>query len=51
MQDNPEGGEIDLAVVVRRRCKKNFLSVLSCVGKRTTDDCDHGSEGGTFHSG
>jgi len=32
MQDNPEGGELDPAEGVRRRCKKNS-SVLSCVGR------------------
>jgi len=32
MRDNPEGGELDPADDVRRRCKK-FPSVLSCIGK------------------
>jgi len=30
MRDSPEGGELDPAEGVRRRCKKNY-SVLSCV--------------------
>jgi len=29
MRDNPEGSELDPAVVVRRRCKKNIFFVLS----------------------
>jgi len=33
-QDYPEGGELDSVVDDRRRCKKNFTSVLSCIGKR-----------------
>jgi len=33
MRDNPGGGELDPAVGIRRRCKKNS-SVLSCIGKR-----------------
>jgi len=32
---------------VRRRCKKNSPSVLSCMGKRTREGCDRGSEVGT----
>jgi len=26
---------------VLRCCKKNSLSVLSCIGKRTKEGCDH----------
>jgi len=47
--------------IVRRRgldagqfpqgCKKNFPSVLSCIGKRTREGYDRGSEVGTVHSG
>jgi len=33
MRDNPEGGELNLADDVRRRCKKNSPSVLSYIGK------------------
>jgi len=36
---------------VRRRCNKNSPSVLSCIGKRTRECCDRGSEVGTIHSG
>jgi len=50
MLDNPEGGELDPAEGVRRRCKKNYLSVLLCIGKRTREGCDRGSEVGTVHS-
>jgi len=34
MWDNPGGGEPDPAEGVRRRCKKNSPSVLSCIGIR-----------------
>jgi len=40
MQDNLEGGELDLAVAVRRRCKNS--SSLSCIGKRTKEGYDRG---------
>jgi len=40
---HPEGGELYPAVEVRRHCKKNS-SVLSCIGKRTKEGCDRGSE-------
>jgi len=50
MRDNP-GSELDPAEGVRRRCKKNSLSVLSCIGKRRREGCDRGSEVGTVHSG
>jgi len=36
---------------VRWRCKKNFPSVLSCIGKRTKEGWDRGSEVETVHSG
>jgi len=49
MRDNL-GGESDPAEGVRRRCKKNSL-VLSCIGKRTREGCDRGSEVGRVHSG
>jgi len=53
MRDNPGGGELKLAEGVRRRCKKNFPSVLFCIGtvKRTREGCNRGSEVGTFYSG
>jgi len=44
-------GESDPAESVRRRCMKNSPTVLSCIGKRTREGCDHGSEVGTVHSG
>jgi len=50
MRDSQGGGESDPAEVVRRRCMKNS-SVLSCIGKRTKEGCDYGSEVETVHSG
>jgi len=62
MWNNPKAGELDPADDVRRRCKKNSLSVLSCMFyfrfirfsfrfiKRTKEGCDHGSEVETVHS-
>jgi len=50
MRDNPKGGELDAADDVCRSCKKNSLSVLSCIGKRTRKGCDRGSKVGTVHS-
>jgi len=47
MQDNPGGGESYPAEGVCRRCKKNSPSVLSCIGKRTREGCDRGSEVGS----
>jgi len=52
MRNNPEGGELDSEVYIRRRCRKNFLSALSCIkGKRTKEGCDRGNEVRTFHNG
>jgi len=51
MQDNLENGKLDPSEDVRRPCKKNFPSVLSCIRKRTREGCDHGSEIGTVYSG
>jgi len=51
MRDNPEGGKLDPAEDVRRCCKKNPPSILSCLDKRTRKGCDRGSEVGTVHSG
>jgi len=49
MRDNP-GGELDPADDVHRR-SKNSPSVLSCIGKKTREGCNRGSEVGTVHSG
>jgi len=51
MRDNPGGGELDPAEGVRKRCKKNSSSVLSCIGKRTREGCDRGSEVETVYRG
>jgi len=51
MQDNPGGGESDPAEGVCRRCKKNSHSVLSCIGKRTREGCDRGSEVTAYETG
>jgi len=51
MRDNSEEDELDPAEGVRRRCMKNYLSVLSCIGKRTREGCDRGSNVGKVHSG
>jgi len=51
MWDNQGGGESDLADGARRRCIKNSPSVLSCIGKRTKEGGDRGSEVETVHSG
>jgi len=40
-----------LCSYVRKRCKKNSLSVLSCISRRTKEECDRSSEVGTIHSG
>jgi len=50
MRDNP-GGELDPAEGVRRRCKNNSPSVLSCIVKRTREGGERGSEVGAVHSG
>jgi len=51
MRDNPEGGELDAADDVRRRCKKNSPSVLPCISKRTREGCDYGSKIWAVHNG
>jgi len=51
MRDNPEGSELDPAVDDRRRSKKNYSSILSCMGKRTKEGCDRDSEVETLLSG
>jgi len=50
MRDSQGGGESGPAESVCRRCMKNS-SVLSCIGKRTKDSCDCGSEVERVHSG
>jgi len=50
MRDNPAKGESDPAEGDRRHCMKNSPSVLSCIGKRTKEGCDRGSEVGAVHS-
>jgi len=49
MRDNP--GELVSAVNVRRRCKKNSTSILSCIGKKEEEGCDRGDEVGIVQSG
>jgi len=51
MQDNPERDELDSAVGVRKLCKQNSPYVLSCIDKRTREDCGRGSEVERVHSG
>jgi len=51
MRGNPEECELNSAADVCRRCKKNFPSVLSCIGKKTKEGCYRDSEVGTVHSG
>jgi len=48
MLGNPEGSELNPAVDDRRCCKKSPF-VLFCIGKRTREGCDRGSEVGTIH--
>jgi len=50
IQDNSERGELNPAIIDRRRCMKS-PSILSCIGKKTKDDCDRGSDIGIVHSG
>jgi len=38
-------------VGVRKPCKESSPSVLSCIGKRTKEGCDYGSEVGTVQNG
>jgi len=40
MRDNPKGSELDPVKGVRRCCRKNSPSVLSCIGRKTRKDCD-----------
>jgi len=51
MRDSQGGGETDPAEGGRKRCMKNFSSVLSCIGKKTIEGCDRGSEVEAVHSG
>jgi len=50
-QDSQGGGESDPAEGFRKRCMKNSPSFLSCIGKRTKEGCERGSEVETVHSG
>jgi len=51
IRDNTEGGELDPAADVRRHCKRNSSSVLSCIDKRTKEGCDRSSEVGAVPGG
>jgi len=51
MRDSQGGGESDPAEGVRRRCLMNSSSFLSCIGKRTKEGCDRGSEVETVYNG
>jgi len=51
MRDSQGGGESDPVDGIRKRCMKNSPSALSCIGKRTREGSDRGSEVGTVHSG
>jgi len=51
MWDSQGGGESDPAEGVHRCCIKNYFSFLSCIGKRTKEACDRGSEVETIYSG
>jgi len=51
MRDSQGRGESYPTEGVRRCCIKNSPSVLSCIGKRTRESCDRGSEVGTVHNG
>jgi len=44
MRDSQGGGESDPAEGVCRRYMKISPFVLSCIGKRTKEGCDSGSE-------
>jgi len=44
MRDNP--GELNPADDVHRCSKKNSPSILTCLGKRTKESCDRGSDVG-----
>jgi len=50
MRDSPELSELDPVDDVRRHCKKNSPSVLSCIDMRTREGCDRVSEVWTTHS-
>jgi len=51
MRDSQGGSESDPAEDVRWRCMKNSPFVLFCIGKRTNEGCDFGSEVETVHNG
>jgi len=50
MRDSQGGGELDPVEGARRRCMKNSPFVLFCIGKRTKEGCDRGSEVEIVHS-
>jgi len=51
MWNSQGGSKSNPAEVVCRRCMKNSPFVLSCIGKRTKEGCDRGSEVQVVHSG
>jgi len=51
MLDSQGRSESDPAEGVHRRGMKNSPSVLFCIGKRTKEGCDRGSEVETVHNG
>jgi len=51
MRDNQERGELDPAEGICWGCKKNYPSLLSCIGNRKKEGCDRGSEVGTVYKG
>jgi len=52
MRDSQGEGESDPAEGVSTRCMNNSTYVLSCIGKKTREGYDRGSEVGTvLHSG
>jgi len=50
MQDNSEVRKLDPAEGVCKNCKNSSSSILYCIGKRTREGYDHGSEIRTVHS-
>jgi len=46
MRDNLDGGELHPTVDDRRRCKKNSLSALSYICKKTKEGSNRGSKVG-----
>jgi len=50
MRDSQGGGELDSTEGVHRHCINNSPSFLSCIGKKTKEGCDRGSEVKTVHN-